>query len=77
MNTKEAVARYGLWATHAGFQVWRRQMHDLSGPLEVVAKGTMEAHHDCLNGASWDGPYDRGAVRAIATRAKLRQPYDP
>lgn len=75
MNTKEAVAQYGLWATVAGFSAWARSMDrgSYQNPGNGIKK-SLELTQHWAAGAMDDTEYDIQTVKAIQFRAKLRQP---
>lgn len=77
MNTKQAVAKYGRWAVDAGFQAWRRATHGVPkiyATHKALAGHTVYTHNQCLSSGNVDYPYDASTIKAIATRARLRQP---
>ncbi len=73
MNTKEAVARYGLWATIAGFMMWSTD--HLSPPHNDFQKEWGSAKHYTnrwLQMSNSDTDYHHEALNAIAARARSR-----
>ncbi len=70
MNTKEAVARYGLWATIAGCAAHSRYV--LNWSVKEVVKLTKDSTGEYLSNPEDDGDYNDEALRAIAARSRSR-----